>query len=308
MKNILITGAGGFIGRHIIEQLCQEEAIRIFALSRKENCFKDERVECVVADIMQPDSYEQIFKENKIDCVMHLAAITEHDAIVNDKVNTLMTNLYGTQNILSIFNKYCNNAQFIYTSTGKVYGKTNEMPISENAICNPTNILGKSKYITERMVDFCAVPENKYLICRIFNVYGIGQKPNFVFPTIINQLENEEIALGSIFDKRDYLYFEDLINALICCIQSKDSFSDFDIVNIGSGEAYSVDEIIKIIGKDLNKDIKTRIDEKRMRTDETDIEYCINKKMIDITGWHPKYSMQEGIREILLAEGLLSQQ
>ena len=172
------------------------------------------------------------------------------------------------------------------------------------ALTNPQNILGKSKRITEQVIDFYAIPENKYLICRIFNIYGEKQKRNFVVPTIIEQLTQTYIQLGNIEDKRDYLYIDDLSLAIQACLKSALYFNNVDYVNIGLGEPISVFDIVKTIEKILNKKLRIQINKALFRTDETPVEFCCNKKLRDLTGWQPRYSLLEGLKKTLIAEGI----
>lgn len=298
---VLVTGAGGFIGKRLCETLSGKANVEVFALSRRVQTFP-EQVSCVSGDIMDPERVDQIFREHRFDAVVHLAAITEHEAIVDRKMETFSINLDGTLNLLRSFNRYCKGAQFLYASTGKVYGKTNEMPITENAICNPLNILGKSKRITEQVIDFYSIPENKYLICRIFNIYGEWQKRNFVVPTILDQLQQPELHLGNMKDERDYLYIEDLISALCACLEHREVFGNVDVVNIGSGVPTRVEDILREIESIIGRKISVRIEENRFRNDETPVEFCSHKKLTEMTGWTPKYSLGEGLRKTMERE------
>lgn len=301
---ILITGAGGFIGRKLIMALLDETDTKIIALSR--NSLDIPNVRFYPCDILNSDAVEKVFKENQLDCVVHLAAITAHSEIVDNRMKTFETNLQGTINLLNSFNMHCRGGQFIYSSTGKVYGRTNEMPISEKALVNPMNILGKTKRITEEVIDFYAQPENRYLILRIFNIYGEGQRSNFVVPTILAQLERECINLGSLKDLRDYLYVDDLIDAFKACIASPDRFSNVDYVNIGSGEPACVADILREIEKLIGRELKVTVDQSRLRRDETPVEFCSHDKLTAQTGWTPKYSLADGIEKTLRENGVIS--
>lgn len=300
--NILVTGANGFLGREIIKELQKDKDNSITGIGRK-------NIECnynyYTADVLDSKSVEKIFSTNAFDVVIHLAALTEHCQIVDNKYETLNINLTGTENLLKAFNKYCRNSLFVYASTGKVYGKTNEMPISENAFTRPTNVLGKSKLITEKIIDFYAQPENTYLITRIFNIYGGNQKENFIVPTIIKQLQQGNILkLGNVEDKRDYLYIKDFVQAFVKCIYNKDNFNSFDIVNIGSGIPVSVSDIVDAFKYCLNRDIKIVLDKSKLRFDETPVEYADNKKLCQLTDWEQEYDLNKAINEICQTSGL----
>lgn len=304
---ILITGAGGFIGRNLIMGLKNVPNIDLYTISRK-NIFTELPVTNYCCDILDEEAVYKIFERQTFDIVVHLAALTAHDDIMNNKNLTLRTNLKGTENILSAFNHFCSNAVFYYASSGKIYGKTNEMPITENALERPTTILGKGKYITEKIIDFYAdIESNKYIIMRIFNIYGGEQKDNFIVPTLLKQLLNgNRLELGNIYDKRDYLYIEDLISAIKALIKNRHELSNFEIVNIGSGVPISVKDIIDELKIILNIDeIRIDISERRIRSDETEVEYCSNKKLHELTGWEKKFSLNAGLTEVCKQYGLL---
>ena len=296
--NVLITGASGFIGSGLIRQLRNSPDTNIFALSRKDNHLV-EGATLLLGDVLDYDYIDTIFLKNRFDAVIHLAAITAHSDIVDNRFKTFDINLKGTENILRAFNKYCNNAVFFYASTGKVYGNTNEMPISEKALVNPINILGKTKRITEEVIDFYAQPNNKYIIGRIFNIYGEHQKDNFIIPTILNQLENDYLLLGNLTDKRDYLYINDLLQAIRLCILNKDNCSTVEYINIGSGIPISVNDILLEFEMLLGKKLSVKQQRERMRKDETSIEYCNNSKLKKLTNWQPKYSFHDGLKNVI---------
>ena len=278
--------------------------MEVYALSR--NISGSSKAIALQGDVLDPNAIEQIFSAHTFDAVFHLAAITEHHAIVDDKAATFRTNLQGTMNLLESFNRHCNGAVFLYASTGKVYGKTNEMPITERAYANPQNILGKSKRITEETIELYAVPRNQYLICRIFNIYGEGQKRSFVIPTVIDQINSPIITLGNMTDLRDYLYIRDLIDALIACMKHTERFAGVDYVNIGSGVPANVADIVHIVEELVGKKLLVTLDAGRLRSDETPVEFCSNRKLSELTGWKAQYSLREGIESTLKREGAIT--
>lgn len=304
---LLVTGAGGFIGRSLIERLKEVPDIEIYTISRK-NILTELSVVNYCCDILDEQAVCEIFRNQQFDVVVHLAALTAHEEIVNNKNLALRTNLRGTENIISAFNRFCKNAVFYYASSGKVYGRTDEMPITESAAERPTTILGKGKYITERVIEFYAdVESNRYVIMRIFNVYGGEQKENFIVPTLLKQLsKGNRLELGNIYDKRDYLYIDDLISAIEELINNRQKLSHFEIVNIGSGIPVSVEDIIKELKKILNRaEVKINISKQRMRTDETEVEYCDTQKLRGLTGWNQKFDLHMGLIDTCRQQGLL---
>lgn len=299
---ILITGASGFIGRRILQDMAGSPNTELFAISR--SGLDMPGVTFLHCDVLDEKAVEGVFEYGPYDCVVHLAAITAHNEIVDKKQRTFETNLLGTINLLKSFNRHCAGGQFLYASTGKVYGKTNEIPITERAYINPTNILGKTKRITEEVIDLYAVPENRYLICRIFNIYGEHQRRNFVVPTILDQLDLECITLGNLKDLRDYLYIGDLSTAMQACMTHADHFAPLDHVNIGSGEMACVADILREIETLIGKKLQVKSVSGRFRQDETPVEFCSHDKLTALTGWTPSYSLAEGLEKTLRGEGV----
>lgn len=304
---ILITGATGFVGQNLIKRLKNSPDIEIYTISRKK-IFAYSSVTNYCCDILDEHAVFNIFEQHAFNAVIHLAALTAHEEIVNNKNLALSTNLKGTETIVSAFNHFCSDAVFYYASSGKVYGRTNEMPITEYAIERPTTILGKGKYIAERIIDFYAdIESNKYIIMRIFNVYGGNQKENFIVPTLLKQLsQGNQLELGNIHDKRDYLYVEDLISAIEALIKNHHKLSHFEIINIGSGIPVSVEDIIDELKYILKRtEIEINISEHRMRNDETQVEYCSTKKLCELTGWEKRFNLYAGLKETCRQLGML---
>lgn len=304
---VLITGANGFIGSNLIRKLQNEPDMEIHTISRTPFGM-DAAVVSHCCDILDRQGIFEIFEGQSFDVVVHLAALTAHEEIINNKNLSLGINLQGTENIVSAFNQFCTNAAFFYASSGKVYGRTNEMPITEEAIERPTTILGKGKYITERILDFHAdAAGNKYVVMRIFNVYGGDQKENFIVPTLLKQLsKGNRLELGNIYDKRDYLYIDDLVTAIESLIYNRQKLSLFEIVNVGSGVPVSVEDMIEELKSILKlPELTVTVSQERMRHDETAVEYCSTKKIHELTGWERKFDLRAGLTETCRRWGMI---
>ncbi len=303
--NILVTGANGFIGRKLCEKLTPGNTV--IGIGRHNTQIKD--VVYMQADITDKEILKKLFIQYHFDAVYHLASVTFHDDIVNQKQKTLEISLKGTENLVTLFNEYCSNAKFIYTSTGKVYGGKHDEPISENIIITPDNILGKSKYLTEQLIDYYA-PDNKsnqFTILRIFNVYGYGQRESFVIPHIIKHIkENQTIPLGNLNDKRDYVYISDVIDCLISILNNTCSYKqNLERFNVGTGRANSVRDILNNIENMLGRKLEIKVIDDRKRNDESSIEYCDYSKLKQFFNWDPKVSLYDGLLKILREENLI---
>lgn len=287
---ILITGINGFIGQHLSQKLIKR--------GHKVSGLENEK-----GGVLNKKLVERAIHGSEM--VVHLAALTSHKDIVENKFETLETNFLGTKNVLDAFSKSKKTRKFLFASTGKVYGKIVELPISENHPTNPLNILGKSKLITEKLIDFYAstslsASRKEFVIFRIFNVYGPGQSDSFLIPTIISQLQKKEITLGDINVKRDYVYIDDVVNAFELAIENKGR-AGLSIYNICTGKRSSASKIVKMIRKIKKIKIKVKSDSKKLRHDEMDNEYGSFAKAKKTFGWTPKVTIEQGIKNMIYA-------
>lgn len=304
---ILVTGANGFIGRNL-KSILQPKA-EVIGIGHSDNQVASAGYKKI--DVLDATAVEELFREYRFDKVIHLAAVTFHDDIVNRKKYSLDTSLRGTENILSAFNRYCSGGTFLYSSTGKVYGGGITQPINENTPANPTNTLGKLKKMTEELIGYYADdnPGHKFSILRMFNIYGWQQRPTFVIPYIMQQLkEGNTLTLGNVDDARDYINIRDLIDCISKVLfNSEQQGKQLDFYNVGSGDPHSVRDILEIISRLTGRQLEIKIDSNRLRHDETSIEYADISKIKKTFGWNPQISLEQGIREILLKENLLKE-
>lgn len=284
---ILITGINGFIGAPLSKKLS--------SLGHEVSGIENKN-----GGILNKKTVEKAV--DNADVVIHLAAITAHDAIVRKKFETLETNFAGTKNVLEAFSNSKSAKKFIYASTGKVYGKIIRLPIDEDHPTSPINILGKSKLLTERLIDFyaSAKPNKEFIVFRIFQVFGPNQKNNFLVSAILSQinLEKKEITLGDIHAKRDYVYIDDLIDAFARAVEKKPQ-EGLSIYNICTGVGSSARDIIHLIEKILGRKIKIKVDKNLLRKDEMNEEYGSNLKAKKSLGWKPFIDLESGLRKMM---------
>lgn len=299
--NILLTGINGFIGQKLaLTLLNQDHSLFGFGLSKK--CLVDGVSSYISGSVLD---YGKILNAvENMDIVIHLAAITSHKEIVDNKFETLELNLNGTVNVLRAFNNSIKSKKFIYSSTGKVYGTTSRSKIEESHSVDPLNILGKSKYITERIIDFYARDDKEYSILRIFQAYGLNQNDNFLIPTILKQLnnfssDNPTLTLGDISAKRDYVHIDDVCNAFLKIVEKDVFFAGAETYNICTGVPSSARDIVSVIEKLKKIQIKININEKLFRKDEMDYEFGSYKKAKEKLGWTPKLTLYDGLDKII---------
>lgn len=294
--DVLITGINGFIGKNIAYNLFKN-GHKIIGVGTSEKSELTKICEYHSVSVLNQKEINSLVKN--VDIVIHLAAITAHSEIVNKKFKTLDLNLNGTKNILNAFNESKRAKKFIYASTGKVYGEIQSLPLTEESLTSPLNILGKSKLIAEKIIDFYSNHSKTFVVFRIFQAYGPGQLKNFLIPTIISQLnfnnsKNQVITLGDIKAKRDYIFIEDISSAFVAAVNS-DISKGINIYNLSSSIPQSANDIIQLIEKLFNLKIQVEVNKNLLRNDEESIEYGSFEKVKKDLGWEPIIPIEDGL-------------
>jgi nucleoside-diphosphate-sugar epimerase len=291
---VLITGANGFIGRHLVDALLSKGYF-VNGFDRQEKPLIENISRYFSGDVLDKDMVEKAMEG--IEIVVHLAdALIGHQTEVNNE-KAMENNFLGTKNVLSAFSKEKSAKKFIYSSSGKVYGDIKFLPITEEHPTLPLSPYGKSKLIVERLIDFYVNSEKSFVIFRIFNVFGPGQKDSFLLPTILNQLkQSQKIVLKDIAAKRDYVYLDDVISAFVLAIE-KEIEPGLSIFNICSGKEASAKDIVSEISQLKKTPVEIEVGRTQLRKDEKDVEYGSFEKAKKILGWSPKYSLRQGLEE-----------
>ncbi len=307
---ILITGVNGFLGRHLAKTLIAR-GHEVTGFGRSVKCEVTGISNYVQGDVLDQPAIERAMQG--LEAVVHLAALTAHRDIIDNKFNALETSYLGTKRVLDAFSHCLSMKKFLYSSTGKVYGKAKPLPFTEELPPQPLNVLGKSKFMTEQLIEFYShfqpnrttpkdlyFQKKSYLILRIFNVYGPDQRDNFLIPTILNQLKDDpsRVSLGDVTSKRDYIYIDDAIRALVLTLES-DAIYGYSVFNVCSGQSRSAEEIVSEISALLGRRIEIRTNPELYRTDEVPDEYgsydCIRKTL----GWTPQNFLRDGLKKTL---------
>ena len=278
--NIAVTGSSGFIGYHLVNRL-NANKYNVTTLDLKNNI-----------DITK---WEHIKNIKEVDLIFHLAAKNYIPYAYKNPRDFYATNIMSTLNMLEICRNL--NAKMVYISS-YVYGEPKKIPINEKQSIKATNPYARSKIICENMCsgyskDFGV----KVIIIRPFNVYGVQQSKNFLIPSIIEQIKTKrEIVLKDPSPKRDFVYIDDLIDALIKSINLKNRV--FDVFNIGSGKSYSIKEIVNLITDKFKYPIRVKYTGEKRINEISDTVADISKAK-KILKWKPKINFNRGIEKII---------
>ena len=274
VKSILVTGATGFLGRHVVRDLLRR-GFKVEAKSRADG------------DVCDVETWK---KFPATDCVIHLAGSTFVPDSWDDPSKFLQNNMSGTSLALD----FCRNheAKFVFFST-YMYSREAVMPVSEDSKLRPSNPYSLSKFFGENLCKFYSEHFGvKAVIFRPFNVYGLGQSEKFLIPSIIRQARlSDVIEVQDTKPSRDYVYVEDLLAALNCAITTD---IELEVMNIGTGRSYSVLELIETLGIVSNRKFKIRsaMIERQSEIMHTQAD---NSRAREILNWEPEWSLISGL-------------
>ena len=292
--NILITGGCGFIGSYLVRRLIDLKNIsRIVVLDIKDCEY--ENVDFIRMDIRDKNI---AYIMHNIDIVIHLAALIDvRESVLNPNLYHDI-NVNGTLNILDSCIKN-HVSKIIFTSSAAVYGNPMYLPIDEKHPLNPLSPYGASKAASELYISAYHYSYNiDAVIFRLFNVYGYGQSSKYAGVIKIfmeNALKNGPLEIfGDGFQTRDFIYVEDVIDAIV---KSMKMDIDFNIFNIGSGKSLSINSLAKIFSKILDRELK--IIHSKPRKGDIRHSYANIDKAKKILGWVPKTSIEDGLRRML---------
>lgn len=306
-KRVLVTGADGFIGSHLVELLLQK-GCRVRALSYY-NSFNNwgwledikglEDVEVISGDVRDPHFVKKITKD--IDVVFNLAALIAIPYSYVAPDSYVDTNIKGTLNICqAALDNGCERV--IHTSTSEVYGTAIRVPIDEEHPLQPQSPYSASKIGADAMArSFYNSFDLPLVIARPFNTYGPRQSARAVIPTLISQVAagKKEIKLGSLTPTRDFNYVKDTARGFTLLAESDKALGE--VVNIGSGQEISIGKLAETVIEVFGSDAKIVIDPQRLRPGKSEVErlLCDNKKIKELAGYTPNYTLKQGLAETI---------
>lgn len=302
MSKIIVTGGAGFIGSHITDRLIKDghSVIVLDNLSSGKKNQINKKAKFINADIKNLNEIKKYFKGAKY--VFHLAAQSRLQPSIIDPAPTFHDNVIGTLNVL-IAARDAEVRRVIFSASSSVYGDQKIFPLKEYAsILGYKTPYGLTKHIGEHL---CRLFNELYgletVSLRYFNVYGPRQVVEGTYATVIGiflrQLENNEpitiVSPGTI--RRDFTHVSDIVNANICAMKSK-KVGKGEVVNIGTGRNYSINEVASLILSKVKPQGKKVYIPKRLG--EAEISLADNKKARALLGWKPKINFETGIEQL----------
>jgi dTDP-glucose 4,6-dehydratase len=304
---ILVTGAGGFIGSHLTEQLVRRgERVRAFIHynSAGRRGWLDEssvaaEIEFVAGDIRDFDAVHRAVQGCSM--VFHLAALAGIPYSYVSPQAYLRTNIDGAFNVLEAA-RVCGVEKLVLTSTSEIYGSAREIPMSELHPVHCQSPYAASKAAADQLgLSYHRSFGLPVIIGRPFNTYGPRQSLRAVIPTIVAQLlsGDGEVELGNLHPQRDFTFVEDTAAGFLAAAAMDSSIGD--VVHIGSGTAVSVRELADRIGRLTGRAFKLKRDETRVRPEASEVDrlVCDNNKLRSSTGWQPLVTLEDGLRRTI---------
>lgn len=305
-KRILVTGADGFIGSHVVEALVRRgHDVRAFVYYNSFNSWGwlDEaevevkrNLDVFAGDIRDPHGVCEAM--NGYDVVLHLAALIAIPYSYHSPATYVETNIQGTLNVLQAANDL-RVERVVHTSTSEVYGTALFVPITEDHPLQGQSPYSASKIGADQMaLAFHRSFDTPVTVIRPFNTYGPRQSARAVIPTIITQAlsEQKKLTLGAITPTRDFNYVDDTVAAFVMMAEGTKGIGE--VLNIGSNFEISIEDTVKVIGEVTGNTFEIEAEDKRIRPAKSEVErlWADNTKAKDVLGWEPVYGGLDGFR------------
>ena len=305
-RKVLVTGAGGFIGSHLSEQLAERGAgvralVHYNALGRRgwlDHSPLADRIEVVAGDVTDRDSVRKAVEG--VDTVFHLAALIAIPYSYGAPASYVRTNVEGTLNVLQAVRE-CGCRRMVHTSTSEVYGTARSVPIDEDHPLQGQSPYSASKIGADKMAEAFHCSFNVPVVTvRPFNTFGPRQSARAVIPTIITQcLAGETVKLGSLHPTRDMNFVANTVEGFIRAAEVDAAVGR--TFNLGSGREISIGDLAGLIARMTGSRVRIETDEQRIRPGASEVERLLasNTRAADVLGWSPRVSLEEGLEKTI---------
>jgi len=308
-KSVLVTGADGFIGSHLVEGLAAAGAsVRALAYYNSFNSWgwldslpseTLSKVEVITGDIRDRGTVASLMPG--IDVVFHLAALIGIPYSYQSPESYVGTNISGTLNVLEEA-KLHKPSKVLVTSTSEVYGTAQYVPIDEKHPYQGQSPYSATKIGADRLAEsYYRSSETPVTIVRPFNTFGPRQSARAVIPTIISQLlaGKEEIKLGSLSPTRDLVFVKDTVAGFIAIAESEETVGEE--INIATQSEISIGDLAQNLVDLIRPESKIVSDEERIRPDKSEVErlFGSKEKITRLTAWKQQFTLEDGLKETI---------
>jgi NAD dependent epimerase/dehydratase len=309
LNKVLVTGADGFIGSHLVEELVKRgHEVKAFVYYNSFNTWGwletlpqsvMQQVEVFTGDIRDPNGVKESMRGTS--AVYHLAALIAIPFSYHSPDSYVDTNIKGTLNILQAA-RDIGVGRVLITSTSEVYGTAQYVPIDEKHPFQGQSPYSATKIGADRLAEaFYRSFGMPITIVRPFNTYGPRQSARAVIPTIITQLlaGKREIRLGSLSPTRDFNYVKDTVNGFVCIAEATSTVGEE--INIATQQEISIGELAQELIRQINPQARIVCDEQRLRPEKSEVNRLLgsNEKILRLTNWRPNYSLEQGLGETI---------
>ncbi|MCS7160284.1 MAG: SDR family NAD(P)-dependent oxidoreductase [Gemmatales bacterium] len=305
-KRVLVTGAGGFIGSHLVERLVESGA-RVRALVHYnaigswgwlDQAPNREHIQVVLGDLTDRDSVYQAAKN--VEIIFHLGALIAIPYSYQAPASYVRTNIEGTLNVLLAV-RDLRIARLVHTSTSEVYGTARYVPIDENHPLQGQSPYAATKIAADKLAEafYCSygVP---VVTVRPFNTYGPRQSARAVIPTIITQcLTKDTIFLGHLHPTRDLNYVSDTVEGFLRAASADNVLGE--TINLGSGREISIGDLAQLVARLLGKTVRIESEDQRCRPQKSEVERLVadNTKAKRLLQWEPRIPLEDGLQRTI---------
>lgn len=303
-KQILITGGLGFAGHHLIKRLVAKNYFPIIIDNLSNGSLvslskiSKEKYFFMKADVRNLKEIEKAISGFKPNMIIHLAALHFIPYCDKHPKEVLEVNLKGTENLLKTAKEFKIN-NFLFASTAAVYAPSNRMH-TENSVLKPIDIYGRSKKLAEEKIISYSEKNStfKFIILRLFNIYGYDDNiPHFI-PEIIKKIKNShKISVGNLKTIRDYIYIDDIIDAIFRIMKKNENFNN-QIYNLGAGIGTSGIEVVKLLTRFFKKELLIKRDKKLLRKADRLKLVADIRKFSKKYNWSPNYNIEKGLKKL----------
>lgn len=308
-KKVLVTGADGFIGSHLVEHLLEEGCdVRAFVYYNSFNTWgwldhfsqnKPDNLDIFAGDVRDPHGVETAMRG--CDVIFHLAALIAIPFSYHSPDAYVDTNIKGTLNVLQAARKL-EVEKLLITSTSEVYGTARYVPIDEKHPFQGQSPYSATKIGADRLAEsFYRSFELPVVIVRPFNTYGPRQSARAVIPTIISQLIAgvTKIKLGNLTPTRDFNYVSDTVRGFVEIAKAEGTIGEE--INIASGHEISIGQLASELVRQINPQAEVVCEDVRLRPQDSEVERLLgcNEKIRSLTGWRPGYDLTRGLAETI---------